>query len=117
MGKQLITIGVGGSLTSLQMKKDAGLDLRKFGPAAIVRSTEIEWDEAQQKWFIRFQQGTRKNTNCTLQDLDDTDVSLRLHQATGGEAGTLYFDEYDDAIRVEVAVIQAMRKLFGREHV
>jgi hypothetical protein len=123
MGKQLITIGVGGSLTGLQMKKGAGLDLRKFGPAAIVRSTEIEWDEEQQKWFVHFLQGQRKDTVLTRTDFHEY-VVPPIHQ-TVGEAklngwkwqDAMLYSDYEDAVAAEVAAIQAMRKKHGKEFV
>jgi hypothetical protein len=124
MSKQLITIAPDGSISGLQMKRGRGLDLRVLGPAAIVRSTEIEWDEGHQKWFVRFLQGKREHTVLVVDDLRT--YNLPAHVETVGRAKlaggwmwdyALLFADYEDAVAAEVAVIQAMRKQHGRDFV
>ena len=121
--KQLITIGASGQIVGLQMKKGSGLDLRKLGPASIVRSTEIEWDKNEQKWFVHFLNGQRTDTVLTRTDFHEYAVPP-IHQ-TVGEAklngwkwqDAMLYSDYEDAVTAEVAAIQAMRKRHGTEFV
>jgi len=50
--KQVITIHVDGSMSGLQVKPGRGILLTDFGPAKVVRASEIAWSELYQKWFI-----------------------------------------------------------------
>ena len=52
MPVQVITVHSDGKISGLQVKKGRGLDLRSFGPAKIVRASEIVWDEDNQAWAV-----------------------------------------------------------------
>ena len=129
--KQLITISPTGEVSSLQMKKGKGLDLRVLGEASIKRSSLIEWDEQEQAWFIKLldYRGCRPDK----ESLFHTVVSRDLVETAGDDAlcvmGDLgeacwhggsgecavYFKEYEDAVTLEIATIQGLRKQFGKE--
>jgi hypothetical protein len=122
MSKQVITVKPDGSLFSLQHKKGQGVDLRQFGHAKVERVTLIEWSEHHQKWFIRW-----KSEDVLLDGLSwdfDTFQSAEVdYTAFAGEAipeaehdffsvgdRIVYFADYEDAVRAEVAVIQNLQR-------
>lgn len=109
MATQIITIAPDGSVSGLDHKKK-GVDLRKLGKAKIRRATLIEWDERKQAWFIRWE-GREDNREWTLP------LFLNCHllcSSFNGQAyhssGVVYFEEYEDAVKAEVAVIQSLQK-------
>lgn len=115
--KQLITIAADGSISGLQMKKGKGLDLRQFGPVSIIRSTEIEWDEKKQKWFVHFLRGEMSGKTLTGTMLVGDETTPVPGIAGIREDGTLLFDDYDTAVAAEVVMIQHFRKAHGRDFV
>lgn len=130
MGIQVITIKPDGSVHSLKAKR-GGLDLRTFGKADINRATVIEFDSERQKHYIQWTNGRFGNSFWNLSD-------IRGHLETAGGAGDglgavdwkfrvgrdrwvratteernryglAFFEDYEDAVLVEVAVIQALQ--------
>ena len=110
MSDQLISIAVGGAMTSLQLKR--GLDLRQFGNANIVRSSLIEWSEHRQKWFIRLLHYHGRDVDVSTVLIQSIHVDWLKAEVFAND-DTLYFSEYEDAVTVEVNVIQALRQLEG----
>lgn len=120
MHKQVITIEPGGAMSGLQRKPNQGIDLRQFGRADIQRASLIEWDEAEQAWFINILQNAGKGvvTGDHLVSagvfLSDAVPTTRYRFSTQVGVGVVaLFDEYDDAVKVEIAYLDALR-LRGR---
>jgi hypothetical protein len=112
---QVITITPSGELQGLDHKRK-GLDLRAFGKAKTRRATLIEWEDALQMWFI---------TWATDKEMPSKVWDSALFMSCGVRWGdyhgvsmldphdVIFFDDYEDAVDAEVAVIQAMQ-LAGR---
>ncbi len=117
MKTQVITIAPDGSLVGLDHKKK-GLDLRQFGRAEIKRVTLIEWSETQQQWFIRWDESrvlwkAREFVEAGVEFTAFNGVAC-AHQLEEGVEPLILFNDYDDAVAAEVAVIQALQ-LKGEE--
>ena len=117
---QLIKIDRAGGMSSLQMKKDKGLDLRQFGKASIVRSSLIEWDVELQAWYIKLLHlGGHGSEFIVTEGLRTIALSpLRIAPtlaATGPWSGgrLLTYPEYDDAVQDEIEIIQGLRLKYG----
>jgi len=112
MTTQVISVAPDGTVSGLQRKPGQGLDLRQFGKADIQRASLIEWAEDVQAWFID-----------VLQDAGRGPVSYRRWiEAVGtvepeGFVGAanyvddrpMLFAEYDDAVKAEIAYLDALR--------
>lgn len=113
VGKQVITVSLDGKLSGLD-HKNKGLDLRQFGKANIQRATLIEWDSYRQLWFIRWECGEHSSDIWTDELFDTFGVDV---ESLGGsiyrdeleDSNIVCFTDYDEAVRAEVAVIQAMQ--------
>lgn len=116
-------------MQGLQRKQGQGLDLRSFGNADIKRVSLVEWDQDQQRWYIIGQRGTMTDVQLSLIyvmnafDMKERQamrhvVSLIDSTRCVIETKTtpLYFDEYDDAVKVEIAFYDQCRKT-GRKDV
>ena len=108
MSKQVLIVDPHGSIRGLVHKK-SGVDLRRLGRAEIERVTLVEWDAEKQGWYIRWygsngdevwgeQMRTYvlKTPRCRL-------LNWRL------EDGKFLFNEYDEAVEFEVAVVQQLQ--------
>ena len=112
---QVITIDPLGNIETLKRKPGKGLDIAPLVKRqAIKRISLIEWSEEKQKWFIQFQLGTLRNkvlTDDLVLSLTGDELPYELREDMKGiHAGTLYWDDYDDAVAVEVHVIEQARK-------
>lgn len=109
MSKQVLVVDHKGGITGL-VHKNSGVDLRTLGRAEIDRVTLIEWDSDNQAWYIRWYGsngdevwGEQMRTyvvnspRCRL-------INWRL------EDGKFLFNEYDEAVEFEVAVVQQLQK-------
>jgi hypothetical protein len=106
---QVISVKADGSITGLQFKSK-GLDLRDFGSASIKRATEIEWCENSQRWTIRFLQGQLKDTYATRYLCTVFNVDLASRKGLKVINSVLLFEDYDNAVAMEVDLIQAIMK-------
>lgn len=107
MNKQVVTISPDGTISGLQRKPGQGVDLRQFGKAAIVRASEIAWDDHLQKWFVDVMQEAGKGPMTLAKWLD---AGLTICQGGGISAqGLLIFDDYDMAVKAEIAFLDALR--------
>lgn len=111
--KQVITFKPDGTIEGLQFKSK-GIDLRKFGRAKIERTSDIIFDEDSQKYSIKFLHGTIAGQTARLMHAKFFDCVPALEAMMGpfgdAEARTvLLFDEYDQAVAVEVLLIQSAR--------
>jgi hypothetical protein len=134
--RQVVIIGPSGSVSGL-VHRGKGLDLTQFGKAEIVRATLIEWDSDKQKWFIKSEPSgevwTQKKISESLLFSTGREPGayqwawfgqwdgVAIGRTSGGRPikahcftpdvrdSVLYFDDYDDAVAVEVSVIQALQ--------
>jgi hypothetical protein len=86
--KKIVVKAKGGIM--METLRDNDLDLRKFGEVSVRRSSEIQFDEANQKFFIEFLEPQLKERNP--------------------EFRTKFFDTYELAVCKEVEVINEARK-------
>ena len=123
--KQVITISPTGGITSLDHKKK-GIDLRKMGKVSIKRVTIIQWDETRQKWFIKWEDSGKVWDSKFVQNVmfNEFDPSARKDEITNGNSsytiyyltdkvsvnGVAFFDDYEDAVSVEIAVYQILQQ-------
>jgi hypothetical protein len=120
MQRQVITVNPDGSIFGLQHKRGQGVDLRKLGHAKVKRETLIEWDEARQAWTIRWTTPERDEWGQLEWDHGTFRRAGVDHRAHGGfvypstvpdahAEWAVFFDDYEDAVAAEVAVIQALQ--------
>lgn len=130
MQRQVITIAPDGSMSGLQRKPGQGIDLRQFGKADIKRASLIEWDEDAQMWFIDVLQDAGKGKVNLAKikaafEVDDQGAINKVAEITGRDTAhtrsayfdcpsddehiLFVFDDYDDAVKVEVAYLDALR--------
>ena len=107
---QIITIKPDGSIFGLDHKRK-GLDLREFGKASTRRETLIEWSEENQKWFIEWATGDRRSwTHQMIREQTGDEIPFEV--APDDEenlTGVLLWNDYEDAVKAEVAVIQKLQ--------
>lgn len=109
--RQVITINPLGGISGLQRKKGQGIDLTAFGKADVKRVSEILWHEeatdCPRGWHIHFLLGVRAGTLLTV-------GAYKAHKHLGlppilnedsHDDAIASFDDYDDAVKVEVAVL------------
>lgn len=120
MSQQVITIDPYGAISGLQRKRGQGVDLRAFGPVDIHRASEIVWYPRPQQWCVHL---LVPDAALHVARNDDGDVVLTreayervtglegpdVEFATDDETGRLEFEDYDDAVKVEVEVLDALR--------
>jgi hypothetical protein len=112
MKKQVVTIHADGTLSGLQRKRGDGMDLRQFGPASIERASEILWIEKEQRWAIKILTGTYAGYMLTEQLANHHKVAPADPVSTISFTGwrdLFAFEEYDDAVKMEVAFLDAIR--------
>ena len=106
--RQVITIGTGGGISGLQVKPGKGMDLRQFGKAVIKRASEILWHERRQKWYVKVLEGTYAGRFVNCADLRKAGYAI---DGPGWEVA--YFDDYDEAVRAEIAFLNHVRQTEG----
>ena len=125
MTKQVITAHPDGTLSGLERKKNQGIDIKYFGPATVERVSHIVWFERKygRGWMIEFLQGPRKGKFLTWNDVPNAAVltaqSVTVDPpypyATGAKPDSpewdalMLFADYDEAVRVEIAILDADR--------
>lgn len=100
-------------MTGLLTKRGAGLDLKQFGPASIVRSSLINFDIQHQGFYVEFLCGEVAGQVLDREKFNTYGVPP-LHK-TVTEQGTMIYAEYEDAVACEVHAIQAMRVAHGKD--
>lgn len=112
---QVITFRPDGSIDGLQFK-GKGIDLRRFGSAKITRTTDILFDEASQKWTIKFLHGTCTGQTAAVwhaqrfECMIELEAMFRPLRSDEPRDTVLAFEEYEQAVAVEVLLLQAARK-------
>lgn len=113
--QQIITIRPDGSIAGLQHKKGKGLDLRQLGKAAIRRITKIIFCENSQKWFIEWEPRYIAEKREVLFSVwqsslfNQYEVQWSDFKGEENDNKTIMFDDYDDAVKAEVALVQSMQ--------
>ena len=121
--QQVITIAKDGTSSGLQVKPGKGLDLQQLGrdigvKASTVRASEIAWDEEEQAWFVDVLQEVGKGPLtvaklCFEARLDREEVDRMApsidHKKSPLFTSPVYFGSYDDAVKVEIAYLDALR--------
>lgn len=111
--KQVISIAPDGSVSGLQ-RKGQWFDLRTLGKAKIDRVSDILWSEEKQAWFVKF-----LNLTCggsvlnllTYQNYYDAYFGDEPNLKEPSEV--LYFKEYEDAVKVEIQVLDYLKMKGG----
>lgn len=103
MGQLVIRVGTDGSLHTLL--KDTVLDTSKFGDRKIDRITLIEFDEDEQKFFIKWLRGPYRPFTHTQGMARETLASDKYRLS----ADTIFFDTYEKAVEHEVECVNALR--------
>ena len=105
--EQLITIDEVGGVSSLTFKKDAGaIDLREFGKAEIVRTSEIVWSKLHQMYYVKFLTGKMKGKFYTHAIAAEYGITF----PDAPPLLTVFFNEYEDGVAAEIEIVQAMRQ-------
>lgn len=122
--EQVITIAPDGTVSGLLHKKGQGVDLRALGgPAEIKRASEVVWNEAIQAWVVEFRAGAGRWAGFMLDQGATIAAGLGLRpdgfvfkalewEAFGrvrGDLGVFTFDEYEDGVKAEIAVLNGLR--------
>ncbi len=115
MNTQVITISQDGGMSGLQRKTGKGVDLRQFGRASIERASLIEWDENKQKWWVSIQSGKYAGAalshvlRCNAGMMPATGEAFYPGSTMTTNGGVYMFKDYDDAVKAEVAFLDALR--------
>jgi hypothetical protein len=110
MTQQVISIGPDGSMSGLQMKPGKGVDLRQFGRAQIERASEVQFDVAEQAWFVEIRKGKYAGRKITYDLWSLVTGNATLHR---NDQPVMMFREYDDAVQAEIAVLNYIRLTEG----
>ena len=115
--RQVITITPTGGVEGLQVKPGKGVDLTKFGTAEVKRASEIVWDADEQAWKVDVLQDAGKGVitvaalaiaRLEREAVDTLAPSIR-HDLSPAFESPVFFDSYDDAVKVEIAYLDALR--------
>jgi hypothetical protein len=111
--QQVVTVHPDGSVSGLQRKRGDGLDLRQLGRADIKRASHIVWCAEAQRWFIDVLDGPFAGCMITARMYENTlgerQASIARSTAHVGKWGELLFPDYEDAVAVEIEVLDGMR--------
>jgi len=109
---QRVTIRPDGSIAGLDHKKK-GLSLRQFGKATIQRVTLVEWDEDHQGWYIRWfgRKGGKVWSHNTFEVAKVRLYDFEAKLAVTNSGAVPMFEDYEEAVRAEVAVLQSLQAL------
>jgi hypothetical protein len=117
--KQVLKITNNGAIKGLEHKGRC-LDLKQFGKAVVERITSIEWDSELQGWYIRWEdtEDTRLFSKAgkiwgreEYAYFSEHLASMTLKIAIHNPSGTVLFKSYNDAVEIEVLVIQHLQKI------
>lgn len=114
--QQVITVQPDGTMSGLQRKKGQGLDLRQFGHANIERVSEISWDVRRQRWYVEVLGHHSFSGVLTAQcfhaagvEVPETTCAEDVSVFSDAPCELLTFEDYDDAVKAEVAYLDALR--------
>lgn len=108
--QQVVTIEPNGRISGLQTKPGKGFDLRSLGKAKIERASEVLFCEDKQQWYVEIRKGRYSGKRITYPMLSAvTNTTLKF---TASDP-TVYFNEYDDAVKGEIALLDHIRLTEG----
>ena len=111
---QVIEILPGGTIIGLERREKKALDLKQFGRAKIERVSEILFDETRQLWFIKTTTAAPVTLrthviNRAILERCDFNATAMAHCPTTHPDCPAYFESYDEAVLVEVSVLDHWR--------
>lgn len=120
---QLVSISPDGEIATIRRKRDQGLDLRDVGGEFSVRRvSEIAWSDKDQGFCIFLQPKDAAPEVLTMEKLHAAGMTFygvckRLHSDPESKMvvqcidSILYFDDYEDAVTIEVEYLEALKAL------
>ena len=108
MSRQVITIGPSGQVSGLQRKPSQGIDLRSLGKAEIVRVSEVLFSPQEQKWYVKVLEGALAGRVVDEALLQEACLAAP-ETAAVAENGYILFEDYDDAVKMEIQVLDTFR--------
>jgi hypothetical protein len=112
VARQVVTVHPDGTMSSLQRKRGQGLDLRLFGPVEIERASSIVWNDTAQAWEIELQMQPFTGTRVSATHWAEAGYTLwpeEAHAAPDDQQAPFLFDDYDDAVAVEIRLLDGLR--------
>jgi hypothetical protein len=125
--KQVITVHPDGAVSGLLHKKGQGMDIRTLGgKASVERASEVLWSETEQAWYVEFRKGAGAAWAGRVLDEHAVLAAGRSEQDppfpfarrawkafardwTAGDYGVYLFAEYEDGVKAEIAILDALR--------
>lgn len=107
MTEQIITIGKDGKISGLEHKN--GLDLKQFGEADILRTSEVMWDKTTQLWYVEFRHTNPPQIlglDLWCEAAEDLDMVWTCH----GDSKIVMFHDYDQGVKAEIVTLNYLRK-------
>jgi hypothetical protein len=116
---QLVSVAPDGTISTIRAKKNEGLDLREVGGMyAVRRVSEIIWNPDLQGFIISLIKRDDTTATLTIDDLHATGrMSYCALKDRYGEmiharcGGVLAFQEYEDAVTVEVEYLSITKEI------
>jgi hypothetical protein len=111
--KQIITIDTLGNIETLKRKKGKGIDIAPLvKKQTIQRISLVEWDEENQKWFLTLQLGTLAGcvmSHEIVRRVTGAVIAAEIAPDAENARTALLWDDYDDAVKAEVEIIEQAR--------
>jgi hypothetical protein len=110
--RQVITISPSGQISGLQVKPGKGVDLRQFGKAQIERASEIVWDDDHQRWFVQITRGQYAGKiigHDFCEEVGFKRHGIDVNYYCGAPDNRLVVQDYDEAVRLEIMVLDHIR--------
>lgn len=112
--QQVIEIGSDGSISGLERRGPNVIDLKQFGRAKVERVSEILFDEGRQLWYIQATMAAPMSLrtqviNRAILERCDFSATAMEHCPTLHPDCPAYFESYDEAVSVEVQVLDHWR--------
>jgi hypothetical protein len=104
MSTQVITIQKNGTISGLERKQGQGVDIKQFGEAEVLRSSEVLWDSPKRAWYVSWL--NRKEV------LGEYLTTAQLYRVAGeciSGDGIALFTTYEDAVEAEIKVLDYHR--------
>lgn len=116
MGQFTISVEANGAVSGLQSKPGQGFDLRQLGKAEIQRASEVLWDQEHQQWFVQIVRGKYAgqiigHALCELVGFKRYGIGIRY--MCGAPDNRLVVEDYDEAVRLEIMVLDHIRRTEG----
>lgn len=111
---QVITIERDGTISGLQVKPGRGVDLTKLGKAQVERVSEILWHDDAQAWYVQPIRGPFAGQPITYRMFEAAFPLVQWPHGAKPSGGVkdqpIWFDDYDAAVKCEIAFLDAHRR-------